>query len=324
MRDLSRKNKHSPEARAMILRMIDESPNEEKKRILHKYQTILETDPEDFAYLLLKVSQGNPHANFIKPFVQKASMEKTYLVQFLKRKSLVNNIKFYYKKSRSFKAHEGNSERILSKNIKGYLKLVDSLEQVVFKSMESGDWTVQVIGLSYLEKEISKFYDFIINTPRPQNLTPEEEQEYIALLLKRMAPYKKKKEELLVRTQELWKDSDFLQSYKIGFQMDPLFHSLLKWEIQELSQVSPLHTQEDLQRLIKRESRPSRKKVKMSKVEESEIVSIQQALSKKPFDWKNLKRLMEMESKRDNFAMVYYLKGRIQKLKEAKKGRVNL
>ena len=298
---------------AVLTSIVDKSPVKSKKAVLKKYAEFFKKTPDALTRLILKVDKGYLDTKFIKSFVSLDFMKDTPLVVFLKRKETIESFeKSLFGVSAYYLSRKTVGWR-LKKAIKNYRKKVDQLSSQAEKTLQARDWTVRVFAVSQLKKELSRFYDSIINLPFPKGLTKEEQIQYMELLKEQLEPYKIQIAQLRSELASLW-SRDFLTSYKTGIEQSDVFYRLLSWEMEKLFTVSEGENKEQLKSLLSSIDEKT-KKVKTVAEEDSQTKHLYRKLKKNPFDEESLIQLLELEKTKKNEVMSFYLADRIKELK---------
>ena len=303
---------NSPSATTVLTSMIEKASHANKKSFLQKYSSLFKNQPNTLTYLILKADAGKLDENFIKPFVSLSFMQNSPLVSFLKRKELIESFEKELSKIRNYSLPHRSSGYRLTKSIKNYNNKIDQLNNKAEEALKTEDWTARVFIISHWEKEISRFYQSVMNLPLPKGLTEEEQKQYTTLLQEQLKTYKEQISQLQNALHSLW-SRDFLTDYKKGIKQDKVFYAPLKWEMEKVLTVSDEETKKTIQFLLSSlETQSSSEKLTQEKTIQTQ--HLYKALQRNPFDKNSLTKLLELEQTRKNEALSHYLADRINEL----------
>lgn len=308
----------SPSLMAVFTSLMDKSSLKNQKIFLKNYALLFKDQPERLVQMILKIDKGRLDKNFFKTFVTLDFMKGSSLVSFLKKKEAIEFFEKELSPTASYLLPKNLQGRRLTRAIKNYSQKLEVLADVSQKTLKARDWVVRVFVLFHWEKELSRFYSSIMELPLPKGLNEEEEQSYVKLLEDQLQPYKDQAVQLKQEWEKLW-SRDFVSDYQKSFQQGQAFYAFFKWEMEKLFMIADTETKQRLDMLLASLQKPEIEK----EVKEADVVHIQslyQSLKKDPFDKKSLVQLLDIEKKRNNKAMSYYLADRIKSLNEGNKG----
>src|SRR5690606_23849971 len=128
-----------------------------------------------------------------------------------------------------------DNQNHLAADLKKRCSLIESLEKVVNRAIESKDWTTQLVAFEVLGRESSRFYNDLLGLPLPDGLTDEEQQEYMMLLSQQAAPYQIKAQDVDAKIKEFWGNTVALNSILKDFETtEGDLRKLAKQEIEAL------------------------------------------------------------------------------------------
>ena len=307
-----KKYPHSPKVPEIVIHIIEKAPKKERKTLLNRHVMYLSSHPEILSELLLKLDKGELNEKFMKPFLKLPFMKFSSLAGFLKRKKFIEEFEKESLPLKKFSLSSSRSYR-LRRTLKRYDTLLNRLEGKTRQALELQDWTSQIIAFSTLKKELIRFHKEVLNLPLPKNLTPEEQKQYTHLLRQTMAPYKKKTLQIESQLKKLWAE-EYLSSYRESYRAQPLFHSPLQWEIQQIKKAAPLALRQGLNQLLEEIKPPS--SIEKQSVPSREIEKIHASIKNNPFNDKSLNQLLRLEKARGNRTLAHYIENRLQKLKK--------
>lgn len=300
---------------AVVTSLIRKSAPKDKRNFLKEYSTFFKNQPNKLTYLVLKTDKGRLEDSFIQPFVSLPFMKNSPLALFLNRKKVIESFEKDLTKVVSYSISMRSSGRRLRQSLKDYTYKINQLGNQANEALKTGDWTVRVFVVSHWEKEISRFYNSVMNLPLPKNLTKEEEQQYKKLLKEQMQIYERQIAQLQEELKLLW-SRDFIADYRKGLEQDKVFYGPLKWEMQKLSMVSKEEDRKQIQVLLASIKMQSHKLAEGKKVQTHHLYKL---LKQNPFDQRSLMELLNLEKNNNNEALSYYLVNRIKELKKKNK-----
>ena len=304
---------------AVLAGLIEKSSSEkEKRKRLKKYSDLYKKDVNKLAYLILKVDKGQLDSDFIGFFTKLSFMKDTFLDSFEKRRRIIETFEKALQKTSVYSLSVRMSDSRLSFKLKKWTQAVDELQKKANALLETQDWTARIFIISHWEKELQRFYNSVMNLPAPKGLTVEEQKEYKTLLANQMELYDGQIKQLENELKALW-SRDFLSDYNIGLEQDSVFYSPLKWELDKLAGLAEGKQKEQIQLLLsslthKLEERKAQ--TKPDQIGQAVVNSLYKVLQKDPFDKKSLAELLDLEKKRQNEALSFYLANRIEDLKQ--------
>ena len=304
----------SKESFPLAVRLIEKSSN--KKKVLSKYSYLFSKKPDDLTYFVIKTDGGQWNEDYIQSFAKLKFMDRSQLNQFLSRKRFVEKFNKVFHQVHSYALPKEASQRKLIQAIKKYNHLIEQLEQEAKKAIELQDWTSQVVAFSKMSKELDRFYESVLSYAPPKNLTSEEQVQYKALLEKKMNPYKERSKEIKIKLSKLWLQ-DFILPYEAVYTKNSAFKKFLDWEINQVKQVAPENVVKELDRITSKENDSKVLKTKFANFSKEEVTKIYSQVKKNPFDKRLLSHLLNLEKKRGNKTLSYYIENRLKKLEES-------
>jgi len=162
--------------------------------------------------------------------------------------------------------------------------------------------------LDFLAKESERFYSEILSLPMPAGLSPEDEQQYLALLSQQAAPYQIKAQDVKKKVDEFWSNKSAVQALEKSLvsSSGPLRTVVVK-EIKLLASVAPEASKAALEALANRPEANAAFKPNLAQIEKA-----RQAVREEPLSTSRLEALLGLERQAGRVGMVSYLEGRIQ------------
>ena len=303
---------------AVLTSIIEKSSDKNKKIFLQKYASFFKRWPDTLTYLILKVDKGRLEEHFINPFFSLDFMKASPLASFSRKKEVIESFEKELANIVSYSLPKISSGDRLTRAIKNYSNKIDELDTKAKEALKAKDWTARVFIISHWKRELSRFYNSIMELPLPKSLTAEEEKQYIKLLQEQLQPYKEQIVQMQNELNSLW-SRDFLKDYMRDLKQGSIFYGPLKWEMEKLFMVSDGKNKNKIQLLlssIKTQEQMKIQGLKLADKKENQTQHLYQELRKNPFDKKSLVKLLELEETKKNKTLSYYLVNRIKELKK--------
>lgn len=275
---------------------------------------ILEKAPDLLARLYSEAYSKKPSESLLKKASSEAKIQKTNWGRLLSRVALLKE--FQIQQARLTKMQiDSKNQRTLAKSIKDRAAELAKVEKMAAGAIEAGDWTSQLVTIDLVAKESSRFYQDLMGLPMPEGLKPEEEQEYMRILSEQASPFKVKADQAASKVAEFWAapnwKSELEKSVQDGFEV----RSLIADEIAALKTAARSEDQEFFKKL---ESENSQTSTLAARPDLKQIEAARDLVRANPLDRTAAEKLLELEKKSKNFAMVQYLEGRLRSLSETK------
>lgn len=293
------------EARQAVASEIVRRSSDPAKEI-EAQKNILEKSPDLLARLYTEVYAKTSSEGILKKASAEAKIVKTDWGRLLNRVALLKEFDAVQAK---LSAHQldPKTQGTLAKSIKARAAELTKAEALAEKAIQSGDWTSQLVTINLVAKESDRFYQELMSLPMPEGLKPEEEQEYLQLLGQQASPFKAKADQAQSKVKEFWAratwKTDLEKSVKDGAE----FRSLIAKEIQALKTAALPEDQAFFAAL-----ETSNNGTVLGLPDLKEIEAAREVVRQKPMDTAAVEKLLELEKKARNFAMVQYLEGRLR------------
>jgi hypothetical protein len=201
---------------------------------------------------------------------------------------------------------DGKNQKTMAATIKARAGELTRLEKATQKTVESGDWTTQLVALTALGRESDRFYQEILSLPMPEGLSGEEESQYLTLLTQQASPYKSRADAAKAKTQELWASAGWREALQKSLNEAGDFRTLVTAEIDALKGSAEGETLAALSAISAAPSTVAEKPTREA------LESARNDVRQNPFDRALLEKLLGLEKQAGDFAMVHYLEGRLQ------------
>lgn len=205
-------------------------------------------------------------------------------------------------------------QRRLAKDIQDRAKALKVAEDLAAESIKSKDWTLQVVALDLIAKETDRFYSEILSLPIPEQLTPEEQNEYMRLIGEQSAPYKQKSDLAKAKLNDFWNDKSWLESIKLRAQSTE--SNLVSYEKDQLLKIADEKNKMALTGVVIKTSDAQSTLVADKKILE-QLNLAREEVKRDPLNVTRIQNLKSLEVQAGNRAMVQYLDGRIAEINSA-------
>jgi tetratricopeptide (TPR) repeat protein len=203
------------------------------------------------------------------------------------------------------------TQRTLAQSLKARFRLLEELEKTAQTAVEAGDWTAQLVALSSVARENSRFYQEVMTLPVPAGLSPEEEQQYLGLLAQQAAPHQTKAQDVQKKVDEFWANEAALQKLTESYRTAVSGRrAAIATELAAAESVAPEAAKVRLASArtstLPTEARPAVEMVEKART----------AVRNEPMSASLLGELMKLEKELGRATMATYLEGRIESLKK--------
>ncbi len=275
---------------------------------LNKQSAILAKDPELLARLYTEIYIKNPDSKTLAKMLSDKRIEKTAWGRSLFRVWAIGEIQPLATKLAGMTV-DSKTQKTMASTIKTRAVDLAKLEKVVQKTIEAGDWTTELVGLSVLAKESERFYQEILSLPVPEGLSGEDESQYLQLLTQQASPYKNRADTAKAKVTELWATAGWKEALQKSLNDAGEFKSLAVAEIDALKSVA------DKENLAAIEAIQASPAAVATKPTAQVLEQARNEVRQNPVDRARIEKLLSLEKQAGDFAMVHYLEGRLQQEK---------
>ncbi|MGZ5278447.1 MAG: tetratricopeptide repeat protein [Pseudobdellovibrionaceae bacterium] len=274
---------------------------------LEMHRALLEKSPALFAQLSAEVYARTNNEAILKRVQKDSTLAATDAGKLMIRVAFLKTYADLKKKISNLKLETAN-DRKLATSIKARAGMLEQIETMTKHSIQSSDWTSQLVSLDLLAKESDRFYQELLSAPVPAGLSGDDEQQYLSLLSAQAAPYQTKAAAAKVKVEEFWKNPNWETSLNQAWTQTAL-RPLLSVEITALKDAAPEQTRTLAN--VDAKTATTDASVRPS----SQVVQdARRQVYQKPFDKQALENLLSVEIKSENSAMVQYLQTRLANL----------
>lgn len=291
----------------VAIELVQKAKNKEQE--INKHSAILEKDPETLSNLLAETYSAQESAAISKKISQSTSLKQTASGKLILRTIFLKELSQVAEKISKHQLDSSNDKKLVA-SIKSRKAILDQVESMAQKAIESTDWTSQLVTLNLLSQQSERFYNDVISAPLPKGLNPEEESQYLGLLSAQAMPYKNKSVEAQMKVDEFWKTPNWKSEFQKALAKTST-RRLFEIEINAVSDIATADIKAELKSMLM--AAPIATAAKPSV---DEIKKTRQMIYADPLNAEALKALLDIEKRSENKAMVSYLENRIESLKK--------
>jgi len=299
----------------VAIELIEKSKNKEQE--IQSHIAILEKDPEILANLLVKTYSSNASASIYKKISQSQALKNTVAGKLVLRSMYLTELNGLSDKISKQMLDSTNDKKLVA-SIKVRKALLDQVEGMAQKAIESTDWSSQLVALNLVAKQSERFYNDVISAPIPKGLSPDEESQYLSLLSAQAMPYKNKAVEAQIKVDEFLKTPNWKSEFEKSWARTEM-RRLIEIEINAVLKVADTVTQSELKVMMSKSTSPSVAATSAAaglKPSVDEVKKTRQMVYADPLNPETLIALLDIEKRSQNKAMVSYLENRIESLKK--------
>lgn len=208
-----------------------------------------------------------------------------------------------------------SSDGVMQKTIRARAKLLQDLEKFANQSIQAQDWSAQILTLGAVASENQRFYQDLMSLPMPEGLTPDEESQYMQMLMQQAQPYANKAAEVKAKVTELWQRSSWDKAYQESLEKAPETSPLFALELGLLKAAAENEDQIKIDQILAQMAKPTRL---ISSEKHQSLASAREQLRANPLDKVAHQNLIHAEREVGNTAMAQYLEMRMQNLDSMK------
>lgn len=281
--------------------------SKEPLKELEKQRVTLLKKPEVYARLALEIAAKLGNSDVAKAALAQKGVVGTEAGRLLARMVILDEAQGIKSK---FSAHvvDGSNQKKLAQTLKARIAMIEALEKIASRAVESGDWTAQLSTLDLLGKESERFYSEILSLPVPAGLSAEDEQQYLALLSQQAAPYQIKSQDVKKKVEEFWSNKSAVAALEASLVSSTgALRALVVKEVGLLAAIAPEAIKPQLDALAARPEANAEIQPNLAEIEKA-----RQAVRESPLSVERLNALLQLERQAGRVSMVSYLEGRIQ------------
>ena len=310
---------------AAVLEIVKKSSNFDEE--LKKQEKIIANNPKILGELSLISYIKNGEKSYGSQIVDKnIEVRKTAFGSLVsndkKIKVLVFHGELIQKMNLDSDITKKDFQKKLTKDIQARSVAFEKLDALTAEAIQSKDWTLQVLALNLVSVESDRFYSEILSLPMPENLSAEEQSEYMRLLGEKAQPYKLKSEMAKAKVSQFWNDANWQTN--LMAKMNSEYFNLAINEKNQLIKIADEKNKLLLSEINKKSISSTATTSVNSNNQESDtatkIVNLNDArlqVQNEPFNLSKMLILKDLEFKNGNRAMVQYLESRMNDLNSA-------
>jgi hypothetical protein len=274
---------------------------------LEKVKGVLAAHPALLAELYAEIYSATAKEAVLRKVASNSALNSTEAGRLLARQKFLKEFAPVKAKLSADKMDSSGNAK-LAASIKRRGVLLTKAEDLAKRSIQSGDWTAQLISIDLIARESERFYQDLLSAPVPAGLNSEEEQEYLNLLSAQAMPFQTKAAEAKAKVAQFWSTSDWSAPLAASWQRKSL-RGLLDTEIAALKEVAPP------EQLSKFDAFMNAREPQLAmRPSVSELQLARQKVYENPMDRKALEDLLTLERSCENRAMSEYLATRLERL----------
>lgn len=291
---------------AIAVQLVRES--KEPLKEITKNRTLLLKRPELLAELYLEIYGADFSAAVSKEALSTASVASTASGKVIARSLLITEISKLRVKIAEHTL-DGNNQRKMAQTLKARVGMLEEIEKLAAKAIDSGDWTSQLLSLDLMAKQNDRFYQELLSLPMPSGLNSEEEQQYLMLLSQQAAPHQTKAADAAKKVEEFWQNAQAISQLDEAMNREAgPRRALLVQEIKALAEVAPESKKVSLLALA------GRQELKKEVPTLSVLENARQQVRSNPMSRESIEKLLEIEKRIGRAPMIAYLEGRLASL----------
>lgn len=310
------KAEESPEMAMDLIKKSDAAWSE-----FAKYKTVLEAKPALWREALLVAYEQNPSLENLAQVLKWNETDKKFRIEILQTQLIKPEVS---KRAELLAAMsvDPNDQNKMVKDIQARTKAIEAYEAFTAEILKADLWFGQVYALDVLAKESQRFYEEIMTLPIPQELTPEEQNQYMNLLAQSASPYQAKSEQILTKLADVWNGKNAVKAVFSELSKQPKWvQSLWVKEYQDLIGIAPkeFNTFVTLE-IDKFQGTEVTVAQKSADVPLKDMMKVRSKVMAEPFNKSVLGQLLDIEKQRKQDKMVIYLEQRLSKIDQLKGG----
>lgn len=274
-------------------------------RMLRSHLRELKSNPETLSSLALEIFAKTKDYNLAKDILRTRGISETAAGRTLARLVFIKDYLALAERTARHRIH-GQSEALLQKTLGQRIDFLKQIDQSASSALRSGDWSSQVIALSFLSQENYRLYREVTALPTPRRLKKSERAQYEALLARQVAPFNERAKSADQKVQELWSQKEVLNRLLGDYQtLGRELSGLVADELRALSKVAPSSIHNRIASTLS-ESRG---------VSQAKVLQAKKALQQDPFSVEKINDLRQLELSRGSGPMVVFLEARLSEVK---------
>lgn len=313
------KNPKAEESPEMALDLIKKSKSAWED--FNAYQEVLKNSPKVWKEALLVSYEVDPSNEKLSKVLSWNEEDKKFRIEILQTQLVKPEIQ---KRSEALAAMniDSSDQNKMGQDIQARIKAINDYEKYVAEVLKADLWFGQVYALDALAKESQRFYEEVMSLPIPEELTPEEQNQYMNLLAQSAAPYQAKNQQITNTLEGIWNEKKAVKSAFTSLSKQPKWvQNLWIKEYQGLTEISPKGFDSFLAAEVEQfNSKQTVVAEKSADVPLKDMMKVRSKVVAEPFDKGILGQLLDIEKQRKQEKMVIYLEQRLSKLDQLKGG----
>lgn len=314
--EMNPKASESPEMALDLIKKSDVAWTE-----FSKYKNVLEASPALWKEALLVSYEQNPSVPELAKFLKWNETDKKFRIEILQTQMIKPEIAARAQALAAMTVDTEDQNK-MGRDIQARTKAIKDYETFVADILTADLWFGQVYALDVLAKESQRFYEEVMSLPIPEELSPEEQNQYMNLLAQSASPYQAKNQQITTKLAEIWNEKKAVKSVFKELSKQPKWvQNLWVKEYQDLAGVAPKEfnsfVASEVDNFRGAEVVVAKKSVD---VPLKDMMKMRSKVMAEPFNKSVLGQLLDIEKQRKQDKMVIYLEQRLSKIDQLKGG----
>lgn len=311
------KNPDDAESLDMAMELMKKSDN--PWRDFEKYQKTLVKSEDKWKESLLLSYEKDPNPELLNKYIAWDTTDSKKRIEILQTQ-LFKPVLEQSKAKLAAMTVDTSSQGKMTNSLKSRIDEIKKFEDFVAKVIKSDLWFGQIYALDFLSKESKRFYDEVMSLPIPEELGPEEQNQYMNLLSQNAAPFLTKHNQINTKLEEIWNQKKSVDQVFTTLGSQPKWvQAMWTAEYKALSDIAP----DDFKSYITAKVDGLNQAVVVSSEKSKDVpldkvMKVKTKVMESPFDKSLLGELLTMEKQRKQDQMVIYLEQRLSKLDNLK------
>ena len=311
------KNPTSPESLDMAMELMKKSSDRWKD--FDKYQKTLLKSEDKWKEALLMAFENNPNLEILTKYITWDTLDSKKRIEILQTQLFKPVLEQAKAKLASMTVDSSNQNKMTT-SLKSRVSEIKNFETFVAKVIKSDLWFGQIYALDFLSKESKRFYDEVMSLPIPEELGPEEQNQYMNLLSQNASPFLTKHNQINTKLEEIWNQKKSVDQVFANLDNQPKWvQSMWTAEYQKLADIAPETFKTYVDNKVQGLNQAVAVSLDKSKdIPLDKVMKVKTKVMESPFDKSLLGELLSMEKQRKQDQMVIYLEQRLSKLDNLK------
>ncbi len=315
--DYIRANPSKPETTELAMDLLKRSKGQ-SWALLREFRPQIEKNPKAFKQAVLMAYESTPDMNKLAEFISPTSTYSEPEFQLFQTEMKTPEFMTHVKTLETLKISSEDQTQMVNE-IKAKAAAIKELEAYAEQVAGQNLWFLQLASIDALSKASKNFYEEIMSLPMPDDLSGDEQNQYMNMLSQQASPYLTRAENLEATVKELWNEKKQIKNkIKSIKEFDEILSEKAIQGFVLVKDIMPKDLQKELMRTQRevasaKAEKPEAQKESI-KVAMKDIIKLRAKLVQKPRNKGLLEDLIELETERKDKNMLAYLKTRLQQL----------